>query len=122
MNQNQQSRGAKRLSDIIALLACPTCRGRIAQSGDTSLECMNCHARYPLRSGVPILLPAFMQEPGVGTVSADDPVSMHPYSPAALEIIDARHEGWVLDLGAGGKQQRWDNVIQVDIEGVQDFV
>ena len=104
-----------RLVAITALLACPSCGGPLQLISDTSLQCGGCQRRYPVRAGVPILLPESMPEPGVGTVSADDPVSRHPYSPAALEIIAAHHDGWVLDLGAGGKFQRWDNVIQVDI-------
>jgi SAM-dependent methyltransferase len=51
----------------------------------------------------------------MGDAGTEDPVSMHPYSPASLEIIDAHQEGWVLDLGAGGKLVRMENVIQVDI-------
>lgn len=104
-----------RLTAITALLACPSCGGRLQLVSCGSMECANCQRSYPVRAGVPILLPDSMSEPGVGAVSADDPVSRHPYSPAALEIINAHQNGWVLDLGAGGKLQRWGNVIQVDI-------
>ena len=80
------------------------------------LRCTACDMAYPVRDGVPILLPAGMQEPGVGTVEPDDPVSKHPYSPAALDIIEEHSaQGWVLDLGAGGKHQRWERVVQIDI-------
>ena len=79
------------------------------------LSCAQCARMYPVRAGVPVLLPEEMQEPGIGTVSADDPVSRHPYSPAALDIIHAHPGGWVLDLGAGGKLTRFDNVVQIDI-------
>ena len=104
-----------RLASIIHLLACPACRGSLKSISDTCLECISCHSHYPVRAGVPILLPQTMQEPGFGMVSADDPVSRHPYSPTSLNIIERNQEGWVLDLGAGGKHQRWNNVIQVDI-------
>ena len=79
------------------------------------MRCSVCEASYPVRNGVPILLPSSMQEPGVGNVTPEDPVSRHPYSPSALEIIDGAADGWVLDLGAGGKHQRWDKVVQVDV-------
>lgn len=105
---------ASRLTALLPLLACPRCGSSLHLAAQT-LQCAGCAAIYPVRAGVPILLPESMQEPGVGTVSADDPVSRHPYSPAALEIIEANRDGWVLDLGAGGKHQRWDNVIQIDI-------
>lgn len=105
-----------RLAALLPLLACPRCGSGLQLSTQAhTLQCTGCAAVYPVRAGVPILLPESMQEPGVGTVSADDPVSRHPYSPAALEIIEAHRGGWVLDLGAGGKHQRWDNVIQIDI-------
>lgn len=106
---------ASRLAALLPLLACPACRHALRLASPEQLICTQCQADYPVRDGVPILLPPNMQEPGIGTVSADDPVSRHPYSPAALEIIDAHQGGWVLDLGAGGKLQRWDNVVQVDI-------
>lgn len=102
-----------RLHKFLPLLACPTCRDplRIEQSG---LKCNGCARRFPIRKGVPILLPEDMQEPGAGDCSEEDPVSKHPYSPAALDIVH-RAKGWVLDLGAGGKFSRFDNVIQLDI-------
>lgn len=105
----------QRLSRILPLLACPACRGRLQLAGVQRLQCMGCSASYPVRGGVPILLPSSMQEPGVGSVDAEDPVSMHPYSPASQEIIDSCADGWVLDLGAGGKLHRQDHVLQVDI-------
>ncbi len=107
---------SSRLKAILPLLACPRCGSGLQLSAQAqSLQCNGCAAVYPVRADVPVLLPESMQEPGVGTVSADDPVSRHPYSPAALEIIEAHRDGWVLDLGAGGKHHRWDNVIQIDI-------
>ena len=115
MTTNPITQQADRLAAITPLLACPSCGGRLKSLSPTFLGCVSCERRYPVRAGVPILLPESMSEPGVGTVSADDPVSRHPYSPAALEIIANHRDGWVLDLGAGGKLQRWDNVIQIDI-------
>lgn len=109
------STDAQRLARILPLLACPACRGSLRQNEPAYLQCTGCQASYPVRSGVPILLPASMQEPGVGSVDADDPVSMHPYSPASQDIIETHRGGWVLDLGAGGKLHRQDHVIQVDI-------
>lgn len=109
--------GGGRLHEILPLLACVECRGSLhLDAGGKALHCGGCHATYPVRGGVPILLPKGMLEPGVGTVDPDDPVSRHPYSPAALEIIEKKSsEGWILDLGAGGKYRRWDRVVQIDI-------
>lgn len=115
MTHHSNGQPSGRLAAIMHLLACPACRAGLKSISAVCLECTGCHGRYPVRAGVPILLPQTMQEPGFGTVSADDPVSRHPYSPASLGIIERSQEGWVLDLGAGGKHQRWNNVIQVDI-------
>lgn len=106
---------ARTLAEVTPLLVCPSCRATLILMGRDGLECVGCGARYAVRGGVPILLPEDMEELGVGMVSADDPVSRHPYSPASLDIIEKNKDGWVLDLGSGGKHQRWGNVIQVDI-------
>lgn len=118
MNTEQQVESRKgRLQEILPLLASPCCRAQLNPFAEgNSLRCARCDTAYPVRDGVPILLPEGMQEPGVGTVEPDDPVSRHPYSPAALDIINEQSaQGWVLDLGAGGKHQRWERVVQIDI-------
>jgi len=66
--------------------------------------------------GVPILLPPEMVEQGLGCqLGADDNVSMHPYSEASSKIIEASGQGWVLDLGSGGKHIGHANVVQMDV-------
>ncbi|EJE53637.1 methylase involved in ubiquinone/menaquinone biosynthesis [Acidovorax sp. CF316] len=79
------------------------------------MVCGGCGTAYPLRNGVPVLLPETIEEAGTGEASVDDPVSRHPYSQESQRIIEDHKDGWVLDLGAGGKLQRWDNVVQIDI-------
>lgn len=115
MTEGVQTTRPARLARILPLLACPACRAPLRQGRPHILECTSCAASYPVRDGVPILLPAAMQEPGVGSADTDDPVSRHPYSPEALDIIARHSDGWVLDLGAGGKLHSADNVLQVDI-------
>ena len=64
---------SSRLTAILPLLACPRCGSGLQLSAQTpaaqTLQCSGCAAVYPVRAGVPILLPESMQEPGVGTVS-----------------------------------------------------
>ncbi|SDM30548.1 Methyltransferase domain-containing protein [Oryzisolibacter propanilivorax] len=112
-----QFKGARgRLAKILPLLACPLCREALAlNASGASIECTGCGASYPVRDGIPVLLPQSVQEPGIGWADADDPVSRHPYSPQALDIIAEHAGGWVLDLGAGGKLQQLEHVVQVDI-------
>lgn len=103
-----------RLDSLLPLLACPRCGSRL-NLHESRVVCGGCGTAYPLRNGVPVLLPATMQEAGTGEASVDDPVSRHPYSLESLKIIEDHRDEWVLDLGAGGKLQRWDNVVQIDI-------
>ena len=49
-------------ADLLSLLVCPACQGDLAglDAGlvDGSVACAACSAEYPLRDGIPILLPA----------------------------------------------------------------
>lgn len=103
-----------RLDSLLPLLACPRCGSQLTQH-ESRVVCASCSTAYPLRNGVPVLLPETIEEAGTGEASVDDPVSRHPYSQESLKIIEEYKGGWVLDLGAGGKLQRWDNVVQIDI-------
>lgn len=103
-----------RLDSLLPLLACPRCGSRLNQH-ESRVVCGGCEAAYPLRNGVPVLLPETIEEAGTGEASVDDPVSRHPYSQESLRIIEEHRDEWVLDLGAGGKLQRWENVVQIDI-------
>ena len=104
----------RRLDSLLPLLACPRCGSRLNQH-ESRVVCGGCGTAYPLRNGVPVLLPETIEEAGTGEASVDDPVSRHPYSLESLKIIEDHRDEWVLDLGAGGKLQRWDNVVQIDI-------
>jgi uncharacterized protein len=50
--------------DLLALLRCPACRGTFETPGEGTgpgatvgeLVCTECHRRYPVRNGVPVLL------------------------------------------------------------------
>jgi len=46
-------------SDLLTLLACPECRGSLAEDGLT-LICAHCASRYPVTNGIPQLLPAVL--------------------------------------------------------------
>ena len=109
-----QEEAAQRLQRIVPLLACPLCRGALVLQEET-LHCQSCHAEHPVKNGVPVLLPRGMRDAGSAELSKEDKVSRHPYGERAEAIIEQYANGWVLDLGAGGKLERRQNVIQIDI-------
>lgn len=41
--------------ELLDLLACPACRGRLEAEADR-LRCASCGLRYPVRDGIPVLL------------------------------------------------------------------
>ncbi len=44
--------------DLFDILACPLCRGDMEYSKDKkNLVCSGCGKRYPIKEGIPVLLP-----------------------------------------------------------------
>lgn len=41
---------------LLDLLVCPKCKGKLEASATQTLICHNCHLAYPVRDGVPIML------------------------------------------------------------------
>ena len=45
-------------NELYSILACPTCKGDIIYTKDKSgLYCEKCNVTYPIKEGIPILLP-----------------------------------------------------------------
>jgi uncharacterized protein YbaR (Trm112 family) len=43
--------------DLLDILACPVCKTPITLAQDEqSLKCAQCHRRFPIRDGIPVLL------------------------------------------------------------------
>jgi uncharacterized protein YbaR (Trm112 family) len=54
--------GHSMIASLLQLLTCPLCRdsrlvGLDGYRSDGVLRCSRCHASYPVRGGIPILLP-----------------------------------------------------------------
>lgn len=45
-------------ADLFGILACPLCKAGLEYTkGKKELMCPNCNAKYPIREGIPVLLP-----------------------------------------------------------------
>ncbi|HEV7681737.1 MAG TPA: Trm112 family protein [Pyrinomonadaceae bacterium] len=43
--------------DLLEILACPACKGRVELSADgNGLKCVDCHRLYPIRDDIPVML------------------------------------------------------------------
>jgi len=49
--------------DLLEILACPLCKTEVALAGDR-LVCSACGRRYPIRDGIPVMLPEEAELPG----------------------------------------------------------
>ena len=53
--------------ELLELMACPVCRSPLEDGGEM-LACTGCGVRYPVRDGVPVMLP----EAAVPAVEEDE--------------------------------------------------
>ena len=54
--------------ELIKILCCPECQGSLeykSRLGRESLYCINCDIKYPIRKGIPILMPKESQPKGI---------------------------------------------------------
>ncbi len=48
--------------DLLRILACPMCKGTLKVVRDSlELECSRCEVRYPIKEGIPILMPPVLK-------------------------------------------------------------
>lgn len=44
--------------ELFDILACPMCKGEVKYNQDkTGLVCIKCRNKYPIKEGIPVLLP-----------------------------------------------------------------
>jgi uncharacterized protein YbaR (Trm112 family) len=44
--------------ELLDILACPVCKTEIKQTADdTGLKCLQCHRVYPVKEGIPVMIP-----------------------------------------------------------------
>ncbi len=48
--------------ELVKILACPECKASVKyNAGKTALVCVKCKASYPIKGGIPIMLPSGMR-------------------------------------------------------------
>ena len=51
-------------SEYMKILACPECKGELLQTDSgTTLFCLPCGINYPIRGGIPVMLPDDAEKP-----------------------------------------------------------
>ncbi len=103
-------------SKLEQILCCPVCKSSLIKQ-KTKLSCQQCQLDYPIVSNTPIMITAAKAHDYllITDESEHGPISRHDYAPRSKELIEKYAQGLVLDLGSGGKDQAFDNVIQLDI-------
>jgi len=48
--------------ELLDMLACPHCKGDVAEK-DGGIVCEDCHRRYPIKNGIPVLIKSEATEP-----------------------------------------------------------
>jgi GT2 family glycosyltransferase/SAM-dependent methyltransferase len=96
-----------RMEELLAILRCPSSGERLVRSGDRlSNTSRSCH--WPIQNGRPVLFP------GLGSVAERPIAHVSNTLPArAVAIIDDT-AGPVLNLGAGGTERWFPNVVEVE--------
>jgi uncharacterized protein YbaR (Trm112 family) len=51
--------------ELLDILACPVCHRPVRLEGD-ELVCVGCGLRYPVRDGIPVMLPEEARRPKAG--------------------------------------------------------
>ena len=51
--------------DLLAIMACPVCHGTLEER-DAALACTACGLHYPVRDGIPVMLPEEARPPAQG--------------------------------------------------------
>jgi uncharacterized protein YbaR (Trm112 family) len=54
-------------AELLKILVCPHCRGAVEyKETEQVIECRQCHYRYPVREGIPVMLIDEAEKPKAG--------------------------------------------------------
>jgi SAM-dependent methyltransferase len=123
--------------EILAILRCNECGSGLSIIDETELACSECHVRYPIREGVPIMVADDGQDQEGMPQKTDGGSSAGPrfsklmrrfykaFSPPGVVYIGAKHNiahfvttlgdgACIVDIGSGSKR-RAEHAINLDI-------
>jgi SAM-dependent methyltransferase len=107
-----QKSNTTKLEKITPYLCCPQCHSEL-EGSETKLSCSLCHSDFPINQQSCNFLTSELREKF--KVIPTDNVSANAYDATAIDIINRKHTGLVLDCGAGYRTQSYDNVINYEI-------
>jgi SAM-dependent methyltransferase len=93
--------------DVLHLLACPLCKSELFDA-DRTLSCLGCGALYPVRAGVPLLLPEPRQ---VQEQAADHQSNILP--PEVVQLLEST-PGFTLNVGGGATPKRFPRCVELE--------
>lgn len=68
---------------LLEILACPCCKRPVREEGE-ALVCEECHRRYPIRDGIPVMLIEEAQLPSsLPSENAEDKKNLFPPPPSS---------------------------------------
>ncbi|MBI2981833.1 MAG: FHA domain-containing protein [Deltaproteobacteria bacterium] len=84
--------------ELIQILACPRCKGKLAlERGAKGLSCPSCTLTYPVRKGIPVLVP----EEADRLAGGDEEVVSGDYPSRRLLILEGGNKGEMIEIEYG---------------------
>jgi uncharacterized protein YbaR (Trm112 family) len=100
-------RGYHTYREFLDLLACPVCQNPLLDS-DVVLSCGGCGLLFPIRKGVPLLLPE--------SRPVEERAESHQSNPLPSEVIDLLEstKGYSLNVGGGATPKRFERCVELE--------
>lgn len=100
---------SERLDKFISILRCPETGQALERDGEDALRTIDGSRKWPMVAGRPVLFPAI----GRPEIRAPEHIS-NVMPPKVLELMRST-QGLVLNISAGGTQERLDHVIEAEV-------
>jgi len=89
-------------SELLAILACPRCQQRVTLTDDgRGLVCQACHIAYPIRNGVPVMLPEESVPLRGGEHTSEIDLFSESAEKAVFGVVEGKNKGEKVELVKG---------------------